>query len=102
MEPRLNHASGVFLLAVLLPGCGTLTTQMAYIGGEAQEPVWIYTGVRYDLNVISGAYHFDAPPSFAARLCDYLYTLDVPISAVADTALLPLTGVETLVEVRKW
>jgi uncharacterized protein YceK len=84
----------VFLLAaplLLLAGCGTLL--------DAWNDSRIYGGVRIDVETVAGigpADHVEA--SIPLRV---LSVLDLPLSLVADTLILPYTVTLALLEPRR-
>lgn len=65
------------ICSVGLSGCGTMSTSLNWCCGHQGG---IYKGVEYDLGKI-----MTGKP---------LYIVDLPLSAVADTAVLPLTLTE--------
>lgn len=79
-------------LTVALSGCGTLLDHTEFGPSHVSERV--YGGVRYDAEVIrSGvATAPDTPWEWAARILWLpFFVADVPVSAAADTLLLPIS-----------
>jgi uncharacterized protein YceK len=72
MAPRRPAPLAAALLALLLGGCGTILSLSPHEGGLSP-----YSGVRTDIELIP-----DVMP---------LLVLDLPLSAVLDTLLLPIS-----------
>lgn len=72
MAPRRPAPLAAALLALLLGGCGTILSLSPHEGGLSP-----YSGVRTDIELIP-----DVMP---------LLVLDLPLSAVLDTLLLPVS-----------
>lgn len=71
----------VFVLLLCTPGCMTLDTQLS----RGYEGPYVYSGVRKDLEIMGPAFlHL----SFGWVI---LMLLDLPLSLVADTVLLPVS-----------
>jgi uncharacterized protein YceK len=73
-----------------MAGCGTLNEHVyAPLGTKSPKP---YGGVRYDLYVSAQAIQMSLTSSSPLiQLVAILYPLDLPLSAIADTILLPIT-----------
>lgn len=87
-----THLLLLVVVSLFLSGCGTLTTQLTMDdSGRCPGPrgrmidSGVYRGVVYDSQGM-------APQrGERARLFDILFLVDLPISAVADTLILPFT-----------
>ncbi len=90
MRCRTYAGLGLFAIALVCSGCGTVmnledkpTTYLRrYPGTEANR---VYGGVRIDAE--RGCDLFDLDPLVAT----YVWAVDLPLSAVADTITLPIT-----------
>ncbi len=83
MTPRCSRSLASSLLLVALTGCGTIES----LGGRGP---FVFGGVRQDVEEIVDPGWFEFPP---------LAALDLPFSALLDTALLPVT---IGLEIRAW
>jgi uncharacterized protein YceK len=91
------------LLAALLatlPGCATTMSQMAYANGSSADDMFpprdvVYGGTRCHVGILGMAATSKPPSSGPSIVPAMLFVLiDMPLSLVADTVLLPVTLVE--------
>lgn len=94
-SPR-RHRAAVALLVATLPGCMTAISQKAYFEESADwlcDPsTVIYGGTRAHARMIGGGIEHDA--LFGDWLLPLFVLVDLPLSLVADTVLLPITVLE--------
>ncbi|MHC4077109.1 MAG: YceK/YidQ family lipoprotein [Planctomycetota bacterium] len=90
------------LVALLLQGCGTITTRAD--GFDQMLPkdhslVRVYSGVLWDLNVMDPSTAIGQNPDEDPEepYFNVLYIFDVPFSLVADTLMLPFSIYEQTV-----
>jgi len=83
------------VIASLICGCGTIGNRVsiAHFDPKVESPAggYAYGGVRFDAKVAALAFSKAREISASARLLSSLYIIDVPVSAVFDTLLLPIT-----------
>lgn len=91
---RLISLATMMPVFLAMTGCGTFNYNFAHLGGPGPMP---YGGVRDDLDSLkdsgkdSGKANKSAEDSVEMVLYDIGYALDLPLSAIADTILLPIT-----------
>ncbi|HEV2434518.1 MAG TPA: YceK/YidQ family lipoprotein [Verrucomicrobiae bacterium] len=79
----------LFFVALMCPGCGTLTSHDDDQGLSDSVNHGIYRGVRTDWHWVA-----DAVPE--TEMGDPLYCLDMPFSFVADTLCLPFDAITAM------
>lgn len=99
---RLAARAGAALFAFALsgtPGCATCISQAGYCNGSAPDNMWdpdavIYGGTRIWIGAIAnGCQSWDQDP-VASAVFACVGLVDLPLSFVADTVLLPITLIE--------
>lgn len=101
-RPRRAPLSLALLAALLptLPGCATTMSQMAYVAGSSADDMFpprdvVYGGTRCHCGLLYMATTSKRPSSGFSIVPAMLFVLvDMPLSLVADTVLLPVTLVE--------
>ena len=92
------------LLVCLFPfvaGCATCLSQGAFFAGRAPDNMWdaeavIYGGTRIWIGALCNISDSWGHDPLASAVFVALGLLDLPLSIVADTVLLPVTAVEHL------
>ena len=83
------------IVSLTLPGCGTIVTLPD--GGKPKSIPYIYSGVMTEWELLSASHNTEWRLPWWAQT---LIVLDLPLSAVGDTAVLPFTATRAFIEIR--